>query len=379
MLCLRRERLTTSRDLLAGSGDTNDDALTPALVAGLEGAAHDVHVTGAVEGVVETAVGHVDESGLDGLALLEVLGRVDEVGGAELLGPLLLSVVDVDNNDLAGTVLDRTLDDTETDAAGAEDGDGGTLLDTALAGGDHGSTVTGGDTAAEQASAVHGGLLGDGDNGDVGNDGVLREGRAAHEVEEVLALALEARGAVGHDTLALSCADGTAEVGLAGLAELALLALSGAVDPVSNRLGYTSIAPEVRQLLITRRRGRTWANSLERDDMVALLHVRHTLANALDDTSTLVTGDDGEGTLGVLAAHHVGIRVADTGVVDLNADLVGFGRCHLDVLNAEVLGGTPGNGGLASDGLTLGRHDSCYVMCCLFARFCAIAVSVAFA
>jgi hypothetical protein len=43
-------------------------------------------------------------------------------------------------------------------------------------------------------------------------------------VEEILALALEARGAVGHDALTLSCADLAAQVGLAGLAELALLA-----------------------------------------------------------------------------------------------------------------------------------------------------------
>jgi hypothetical protein len=43
-------------------------------------------------------------------------------------------------------------------------------------------------------------------------------------VEEVLALALEARGAVGHNALTLSCADLAAQVGLARLAELALLA-----------------------------------------------------------------------------------------------------------------------------------------------------------
>ena len=100
--------------------------------------------------------------------------------------------------------------------------------------------------------------------------------------------------------------------------------------------------------------------------MVALLHVGDTLTHTLDNAGTLVTGDNGESSLGVLAAHHVGIRVADTGVVDLNADLVGFGRGHLDVLDAEVLGGIPGHGGLASDGLALcRRHDSCVVLCCV--------------
>jgi hypothetical protein len=47
-------------------------------------------------------------------------------------------------------------------------------------------------------------------------------------VKEILALALEARGAVRHDTLALGGADLAAKVGLAGLAELALLAFGGA-------------------------------------------------------------------------------------------------------------------------------------------------------
>jgi anthranilate phosphoribosyltransferase len=48
-------------------------------------------------------------------------------------------------------------------------------------------------------------------------------------VQEILALALETSGAVGHHALALCGTNGTAEVGLARLAELALLALSSAV------------------------------------------------------------------------------------------------------------------------------------------------------
>lgn len=350
-------KLTASRNLLAGSSDTDDDALAPALVAGLEGAAHDVHVAGAVEGVVAAAVGHVDQPRLDGLAVLQVLSRVDKVGGAELGRPLLLGLVDIHDNDLARLLLDRALDDTQADAASTEDGDGGVLLDSALASGDNGGTVAGGDAAAQQACAVHGSIRGNGNDGDVGHNGVLGEGRAAHEVEEILALALEARGAVGHHTLALGRADGAAEVGLARLAELALLALGGAAGEIW--------LVNVSHLATSRRPSWQQEDSLERDDVVALLHVSDTLAHTLDNTGTLVTGDNGEGTLGVLAAHHVGIRVADTGVVDLNADLVGFGRSDLDVLDAEVLGGVPGHGGLASDGLALGgRHDSCVVLYC---------------
>jgi hypothetical protein len=199
-------------------------------VAGLQSAAHDVHVAGAVEGVVETAICHVHQPRLDCLAVLQVLGWVDKVGCSELGRPLLLLLVHIDDDDLACFVLDSSLDDTQANTASAEDGNSGTLLDTALTSSYHRGTVAGGDTAAKQTGTVHWGLLSDGDNGDVGDDGVLGESRAAHEVQEILALALEARGTVGHHTLALCGANGGAEVSLARLAELALFALSGAVE-----------------------------------------------------------------------------------------------------------------------------------------------------
>lgn len=43
--------------------------------------------------------------------------------------------------------------------------------------------------------------------------------------------------------------------------------------------------------------------------------------------------------------------MADTGVVDLDTDLVGLGGSDLDVLDGQVLAGLPGDGGLAGDGL----------------------------
>ena len=41
--------------------------------------------------------------------------------------------------------------------------------------------------------------------------------------------------------------------------------------------------------------------------------------------------------------------MADTSVVDLDSDLVGFGRGDLDILDAQVLAGLPGDGGLTGD------------------------------
>lgn len=258
-------------------------------MAGLEGGAHNTDVTGAVEGVVAATVGHLDEMLLDALAV--ELGRVDEVGGTELAGPGLLAVVHIDGDDLAGLVLHTTLDDRETNAAGTEDGNVGALLDL---GGDGGSAVTGRDTAAQQAGAVEGSLGGDGDDGDVGHDGVLREGGSAHEVQDVLAAGPEACGPIGHDTATLGGSDLTAEVGLSGLAELALAALGGAAS-VSN--------------LPLRVDGRTAGTGvvLESNNVVTGLHVGDALSNRLDDTGTLVAEDDGEGTLGVLSGERVRI------------------------------------------------------------------------
>lgn len=90
---------------------------------------------------------------------------------------------------------------------------------------------------------------------------------------------------------------------------------------------------------------------LESNDVITRLHVGDALTNRLNNTGTLVSQDDGEGTFWVLAGQCVGICVANTCVVDLDTDFVGFRRGDLNVLDGQVLASLPGNGGLASDGL----------------------------
>lgn len=257
-------------------------------MASLEGSAHDTNVASAVEGVVAATVSHFNELVLDGLAV-KVEG-VHEVSGAELVTPSLLVGVDIDHDDLASLARGSTLDYGETDTAGTEDGNVVALLDV---GGNGGSTVTGGDTAAEQAGSVHGSIVLNGDDRDVGNDSVLGEGGSAHEVEQILALASESRGAIRHQTLALGGSDLATEVGLAGLAELALLAFWCAIG-------------EARLVDATTERAMR-GSLLESDDVVADLDVGDALTNGLNDTSTLVSEDDGKSTLGVLARQSVGI------------------------------------------------------------------------
>ena len=101
---------------------------------------------------------------LDGL--LE-LGRVDEIGRAELPGPLFLIVIGINCDDFLCTVGDAALDDAKTDAPSTKDGTGGAFLDFGRSGR---GTVTGGDTAAEKTRLVERSLGVDCDDGDVGDD-----------------------------------------------------------------------------------------------------------------------------------------------------------------------------------------------------------------
>jgi hypothetical protein len=121
-------------------------------------------------------------------------------------------------------------------------------------------------------------------------------------------------------------------------------------------------------------------NILESDDVVAHIDGGHTLADGLDNTGTLVTEDNWESTLGILAGESVGIcgmsiivtligsefvsafvlfsvqkaglmagltGMANASVVDFNAHLTSLGGSDLDVLNGQRRAGLPGNSSLS--------------------------------
>lgn len=96
----------------------------------------------------------------------------------------------------------------------------------------------------------------------------------------------------------------------------------------------------------TASKGGKWGDLLESNYVVARLHIGDTLADRLNHTGTLVTQDDGEGPLRVLARQGVCVCVANTCVVDLDTNFVGLGGSDLDVLDAQLLAGFPSNGGL---------------------------------
>ena len=237
-------------------------------MAGFKGSPHHTDVTGAVKGVITATVGHLNKLLLNGLAIK--LSGVDEVGSTELASPFFLCIIDIDGNDHAGLVLNRTLHNRETNAASTKDGNVRALLNTSS---DNSGTVTSGDTAAEQARLICRDLRRNSHNGDIGYNSVLRESGSTHEMEDILATGLETRGTVRHHTLTLGSTDLPAEVGLAGLAELAFPAFG----------------------------------SVQGDHVVAGLDRGDALAYGFDYTGTLMSEEDGEGTLGILSGEGVGI------------------------------------------------------------------------
>ena len=167
---------------------------------------------------------------------------------ARLLG------LSVDADDLVGAGHARALDDVEADAAEPEHRDVG--AGPHLGGVDHRADA-GGDAAADVADLVERRVLADFGQRDLRQHGEVRERRAAHVVEHVVAVAAEARGAVRHHALALRGADRGAEIGAPRETGFAL--------------------PAFRRV--------------ERDDVIADFERRHAGADLAHDARALVAED----------------------------------------------------------------------------------------
>jgi len=141
---------------------------------------------------------------------------------------------------------------------------------------------------------------------DLVDDRVFAEGRAAHVVVQRLAFVAEARGAVGHDALALGGAHLLAQVGLAGQAELTFAAF-----------------------------GR-----VERNDVVARLQRRHAFAHFHDHARAFVAQHGGEQAFGVVAAERERVGVADAGVRDLHQHFAALRGRDVDLNDFQRLAGS---------------------------------------
>ncbi len=232
---------------------------------------------------------------------------------AEALAPGLLVVVDVDADDHVGAGEPQALDDVEADAAEAEDDRRRARLD--LGGVDDGADA-GGDAAADVADLVEGRVRIDLRHRDLRQHGEVREGRAAHVVEDLVAAAGEARRAVRHHALPLRGADRGAEIGLARQAGRALAAF-----------------------------GR-----VERDDVIALAHAGHAGADIDHDARALMAEDGGKEPLRIGAREGELVGVADAGRLDLDQNLARARAVEIDLHDLERLSGGDGDGGAGFHG-----------------------------
>ena len=160
-------------------------------MAALQGRAHQVHITDALERVVHAAARELDDDVLDRFVIVV---RVDRVRRPELFRELELVLVDVDRVDAAGFGHDGALDGAD---AGCY-------------------------TAAEQANLLERGFLADLGDGDLWQYRVLTKRGRSHVVVHGISIVGKARRAVRHQALALRRPDGLAKIGLARRAEIAL-------------------------------------------------------------------------------------------------------------------------------------------------------------
>jgi len=116
-------------------------------------------------------------------------------------------------------------------------------------------------------------------------------------VEDRLALVAEARGAVGHQALALGGADRGAQIGLLAEAAFALAAF-----------------------------GR-----VERDHMIAGLHRSDAGSHFADDAGAFMAEDRGEDPLAVQAVERIGVGVANPRRLDFDKDFTGPGPLQIQL------------------------------------------------
>ena len=278
-------------------------------MAGLQRLTHHRGVARAVEGVVRPAARHLDQMRHhvgDGL-------RIDEMGHAEATAPVFLGVIDVHADDHVGPDHLQPLDDVQPDAAQAEDHAIGTRLHLRRI--DHRPHPRGHATA-DVAGTGKRRVLANLRQGDLGQDGEIREGGTAHIVGDRLALVAEARTAVGHQPLALGGPDGGAQIGLAAQAAFAL--------PTLGRV--------------------------QRDHMVPDGHRGHPRPDLDHHPRALMAEDARKNPLRVQTVQRIGVGVADAGGLDLDQHLPGPRPLQIDLDNLQRTFGLKGDGGAGFHG-----------------------------
>jgi len=107
---------------------------------------------------------------------IKLISLLTALTGPKLLGPLLFSRIGINGKDPLALLRSSALQDGETDTSDTENGNVGVFDSWGFGKG----TVTCGDAASEETGLLKGSLGADCNDGEFGNDSVLREGRASH-------------------------------------------------------------------------------------------------------------------------------------------------------------------------------------------------------
>ena len=170
--------------------------------------------------VTMTLLGHQARGDLGDARQRGVDVRID-VRGTELQRRIALPLDRLDDEDVAGARVDRALQRRHAHAADADDRD---VLAGPDVGGAHRRAVAGGHAAADQAGHLERDRRVDLHHRALVHDHVRRERAEQRHREDVLALGLDAEGAVGHGRAAEQAGAQVAQVAQPGLTRRTLAA-----------------------------------------------------------------------------------------------------------------------------------------------------------
>src|ERR1035437_5207794 len=220
------------------------------------------------------------------------------MGHAKAAAPFLLGIVEVDADDLVGAHHAGALDHVQPDAAEAEHDHVG--AGRHLRGIDHGAHARR-HAAADVTALVKWRIFADFCDCDFQQHREVRESRAAHVVENRLALVAEAGGAVGHQALALRRPNGGAEVGLAAETAFALAAFG----------------------------------SVERNHMIAGLHRSYACSHFTNNLGPFMAEDRWKDSFAVETIQRVSVGVTDAGRLYFNKDFAGLRSVQIKLDDLE--------------------------------------------
>mmetsp|Transcript_3536 Transcript_3536/g.8437 ORF Transcript_3536/g.8437 Transcript_3536/m.8437 type:complete len:365 (+) Transcript_3536:219-1313(+) len=293
--------------------NTDDARYSPTTVAALQCGSHDIHISRAVETVVDTPIGH--GSGNMFLNRDIKFFWINTIGGAQLFGNFELLGVDIDGDDFGGPGHFGALNDGKANCPKTKHGNGRVRLNLASI---PDGSKTRRNSASEEAGLSEVSFLVDFGARNLSDDGVLAHGTASHKVENIFSFRVfESHGSVRHDPLSLGASDLGAEVGLWTLAkDASRFAALGRV---------------------------AW------NHVVADFDAGNSLSDRLHNTAGLVSENAGEESFGVVAIESVDIGMAQGIRDNFHTNFAGLGRQHGDFLFHQGLFGGTGHHGLALD------------------------------